>query len=118
MKRREFITGCSAAIAAMAGSRISGFAFSPEAETDQVFVYIFLRGGCDGLNLVAPVNDSSYVTERPFELRVTDNGDNEGLQLSNGLQGLDFRLHRKAPELKELYDSNALAIIHAAGLTN
>src|SRR5882757_9730987 len=118
MKRREFIVGCSAAIAAMAGSRVSGFAFSPEGEAGQIFIYIFLRGGCDGLNLVAPVNDNSYVADRPFELRVTDNGDSEGLQLANGLAGLDFRLHKKAAELKELYDSGALAIIHAAGLTN
>ncbi len=118
MKRREFLGGCSAAIAAMAGSRISGFAFAPEGEANQIFIYVFLRGGCDGLNLVAPVNDLSYAADRPYELRVTDSGDNEGLLLGNALSGLDFRLHKKAPELKELYDSNALAIIHAAGLTN
>jgi len=49
---------------------------------------------------------------------VTDSGDTEGLSLGNGLAGLDFRLHKKTAALKELYDSNALAIIHAAGLTN
>jgi uncharacterized protein (DUF1501 family) len=81
-------------------------------------VIFFLRGGCDGLNLVAPVDDSSYVVERPSELRITDSGDDQGLLLGNPLAKLDFRLHHKAPELKELYDSNSLAIIHAAGLTN
>ncbi len=118
MQRREFLVGCSTAVAAMAGSRISGFAFSPEGEAAEIFIYVFLRGGCDGLNLVAPVNDPFYVAERPNELRVTDHGDNEGLLLDNAFAKMDFRLHKKAPELKELYDSNTLAIIHAAGLTN
>jgi len=103
----------------MAGSRITGYSFSQdEGQNENIFIYIFLRGGCDGLNLVGPANDPSYVAERPLELRVSDSGDNAGLPLQNGLSGLDFRLHHKAAELKELYDSNALAIIHGAGLTN
>lgn len=119
MKRREFIVGCSAAIAAMAGSRITGFSFSPEGNsTDDIFIYVFLRGGCDGLNLVGPVNDSFYYAERPLELRLADSGDNAGLILKNSLTGIDFRFHPKAAELKELYDNNSLAIIHSAGLTN
>lgn len=111
--------GCSAAIAAMAGSRITGFSFSQdESQNKDIFIYIFLRGGCDGLHLVGPANDRAYAAERPLELRVSDSGDNAGLMLQNGLAGLDFRLHPKAAELKELYDANALAIIHGAGLTN
>src|ERR1041385_8463371 len=100
MQRREFLVGCSAAIAAMAGSKITGFAFTPPGETSkEIFVYIFLRGGCDGLNLVAPVNDPSYLAERPFELRITDSGENQGLTLDNGLAtGLDFRIHKNANE--------------------
>jgi uncharacterized protein (DUF1501 family) len=116
MKRREFIVGCSAAIAALAGSRITGYSFAPDGEAKDIFVYIFLRGGCDGLNLVAPVNDTNYVANRPSDLRITDGGDNTGLLLGNGLDDLDFRLHKRAPELQELYQSGALAVIHAAGL--
>jgi uncharacterized protein (DUF1501 family) len=117
MNRREFMIGCSASIAAMSGSRITSFGFSP-GESGEIFVYVFLRGGCDGLNLVGPANDLSYIGNRPPELRVTDTGDDQGLSLVNGLNDLDFRIHAKAPELKELYDHQALAIIHAAGLTN
>lgn len=117
MNRREFMVGCSASIAAMAGSRITSFGFAPN-EFGEVFVYVFLRGGCDGLNLVGPANDSSYISQRPPELRVIDSGDTQGLHLDNGLGNLDFRIHPKAPELKELYDHQALAIVHAAGLTN
>jgi uncharacterized protein (DUF1501 family) len=119
MHRREFLVGCSAAIAAMAGSRITGFSFAPDGSLNrEIFVFVFLRGGCDGLNLVGPANDSYYIAERPLELRVSDSGDNAGFILKNGLADLDFRLHFKAPELKELYDANNLAIIHGAGLTN
>jgi len=119
MQRREFLVGCSAAIAAMAGSRITGFSFAQQASQNKdTFIYVFLRGGCDGLHLVGPANDAFYIAERPLELRVSDSGENAGLSLNNGLDGLDFRLHPKAAELKELYDSNALAIIHGAGLTN
>lgn len=110
--------GCSAAIAAMAGSRITGFSFAPDRDAKEIFVFVFLRGGCDGLNLVGPVNDASYVAERPLELRIGESGDNAGLMLKNGLAGLDFRLHAKAPELKALYDAGNLAIIHGAGLVN
>ncbi len=119
MQRREFLVGCSTAIAAMAGSRITGFSFAQDgSQNKDIFIYVFLRGGCDGLNLVGPTNDRFYIAERPLELRVSDFGDNAGLSLKNSLDGLDFRLHPKAPELKELYDSNTLAIIHGAGLTN
>ena len=92
--------GCSAAIAAMAGSRVTGYSFAPDGDGD-IFIYVFLRGGCDGLNLVGPANDSAYAAERPPELRVTDAGDNAGLSLKNGLAGLDFRIHPKAAELKK-----------------
>jgi uncharacterized protein (DUF1501 family) len=117
MNRREFMIGCSASIATMAGSRISSFGFAPN-EPGEIFIYVFLRGGCDGLNLIGPANDPSYISERPPELRLTDNGESQGLRLDNGFNNLDFRIHPKAHELKELYDHNAVAIIHAAGLTN
>lgn len=119
MNRREFVVGCSAAVAAMAGSQIESFAFSPEPNAQKdIFVFVFLRGGCDALNLVAPVDDKYYVAARPAPLRITESGKNQGLQLKNGLNNQDFRLHSNAKALHELYDSNQLAIIHACGLTN
>lgn len=111
--------GCSSAVAAMVGSQITGFGFTSFLDAPQdIFVLVFLRGGCDGLNLVAPVSDSFYVDARDASLRVTESGDNRGLDLKNTLNNLDFKLHKSATALKELYDSNALAIIHACGLPN
>ncbi|HAS42439.1 MAG TPA: hypothetical protein DCS93_18315 [Microscillaceae bacterium] len=119
MNRREFVVGCSAAITAMAGSQIESFAFSPQPSAQQeIFVFVFLRGGCDALNLIAPVDDKNYVAARPAFLRVTESGKNQGLRLKNSLNNQDFRLHHKAGALHELYNSNNLAIIHACGLAN
>ena len=119
MNRREFVVGCSAAITAMAGNQIESFAFSPEPDAQKdIFVFVFLRGGCDALNLVAPVDDKYYTAARPAPLRITDKGKNQGLILKNSLANQDFRLHGNAKALHELYDSNQLAIIHACGLTN
>lgn len=118
MNRRQFISGCSAAIAAMAGSQLSSLAFAPEANPSEILILLFLRGGMDGLQLVAPVSDRHYANARDVDLRVTDGGAQKGLELAQTLSGLDFRLHAKASPFKELYDSKQLAIVHACGLTN
>ena len=121
MKRRTFLhTACSAAVAAMAGARLTNLAFSatPSAGGDHLLVVLFLRGGCDGLNLLGPADDPDYVATRHESLRVTEKGKFAGLPLRNGFKGVDMRLHRDAAPLRELYDSGDLAFIHACGLTN
>ncbi len=118
--RRQFMVGCSAAIAAMAGGRLSALALaSPSAPKDfPIMVVIFLRGGMDGLNFVAPIDDKNYVDARPPEVRLVDGGDRKALQLSDGPTSGDWRMHHLAQGLKEIYNSKNLAIIHAAGLEN
>src|SRR5262249_55788829 len=82
-----------------------------------LFVLVFLRGACDGLNLVGPAGTREYAEARPPELRVLDSGDRAGIALANGLAGGDdFRLHRDAGGLGELYATGKLAIVHAVGL--
>ncbi len=119
MQRRDFIQVCGTATAGMMLTGISGLAMTPaDLNTKEVFVMVFLRGGCDGLQLVAPVNDRHYFADREQQLRVTESGDNMGLLLKNGLGQIDFRLHKEASHLRELYDADDLAIIHACGLKN
>ncbi|MEK6701706.1 MAG: DUF1501 domain-containing protein [Planctomycetota bacterium] len=130
--RREFMIGCSAAIAAYAARSTVHAGFLPAAafrassgaiagaNTDAVVV-IFLRGGMDSLHMLGPANDKDYIAARPANLRVTDAGDQEGLSLgdsSGGGAGLDFRIHKNAAPLKELFEAKHLAFIHACGLTN
>ena len=121
--RRDFMIGCSAAIAAMAGSRILnlGWASSLLADgsaPDGQLLVVFLRGGMDGLNFVAPADDPNYIAARPVTMRLADAGPNAGLPLGDAPAGLDFRLHPQAAPLKEIYDSGQLAFVHACGLTD
>lgn len=119
MKRRDFIIGCSAGIALMAAPKLSLFANGNQAASnDQIFVVVFLRGGCDGLQMVAPVSESIYQDARPGELKVGEKGKEPGLRLKNALGEVDFRLHPNAAELHELYQSGDLAILQACGLKN
>ncbi len=68
--RRKFIGGCSAAIAAMAGSsRISKLTFGdPGSLNGNVLVNIFLRGGWDSMNILIPAGGADrgeYEAARP-----------------------------------------------------
>ena len=73
---------------------------------DKTLVVVFLRGGADGLNLVVPYSDDSYLRARP-NLRLGK----EDVVLLDEAFGLNPRL---AP-LEKLYKDGALAIIHGTG---
>lgn len=120
--RRTMLVGCSDAIAALAGGRLRDIVLGPETDTTQrdMFVLVFLRGGCDGLSLVAPYADADYISNRPtLRINAPGNSANAALDLPNPLnRNVPFGLHPKAGALKELYDAQRLAIVHACGLTN
>lgn len=128
LSRRQFMVGCSAAIAAMAGSRISQMAIAapdgPNANTYESVIVVFLRGGLDGLNAVLPiggVDRGNYETWRPtLKVPVSGglNGNAINLGTANTLNGTTFGLHPGLAAFKELYDAGALAIVHAAGLVD
>jgi uncharacterized protein (DUF1501 family) len=115
--RRGFLVGCSSAIAAMAGARLSYIAFgSPETEPNQeVLVVVFLRGGMDGLSVVMPLggNDRGYYEAARTRLAVPTTGDNAAINLDDF-----FGLHPAALPFYELYQDGKAAIVHAAGLTS
>jgi uncharacterized protein (DUF1501 family) len=119
MNRRQFLNiGCTAALSSMTGG-LSAFTMPAYAsKSNDIFILVFLRGGCDALHFVAPVSDKNYIDARSNDLRIHESGAHKGLALSNTLNNLDFHLHPKANAFKELYDAKKLAIIHATGLTN
>jgi uncharacterized protein (DUF1501 family) len=82
---------------------------------DPVLLVIFLRGGADGLNLVAPTGDSDYAEARPEGLRVMPG---DGRSLGNPLADVGFRWHPAATDLADLFDAGELAVVHACGLDN
>lgn len=118
--RRQFLRGCSAAVAAMAGARITGLGFnrltSAASPTDsqEILLTVFLRGGMDGLNLVVPYNEAEYYINRP-EIAVSPPG--VGSNPAIDLDG-QFGLHPAAAPLYDLYQNGDLAMVHAAGLTS
>lgn len=119
LTRRQFVVGSSlaAAYAATGTARIGGLVYGQTAGTNEILVVLYLRGGIDGLNFAAPVNEPNYVASRA-NLRLRESGDNAGLPLANPIgNGVDFRLHPSARPLLDLYQAGALAIVHATGLT-
>lgn len=118
MKRREFIVGCAAGLALLTTPRLSLFALNPDERDEHCCVVVFLRGGVDGLQLVAPSSDAFYQDVRVSGLKVAESGTQAGLLLDNSLGGIGFRLHPMARELHEFYREGKLAIFHACGLEN
>lgn len=121
VSRREFLMGCSAAIAAMAAGKVGQLVFADPAYaagSDEIVVVVFLRGGCDGLSLLSPYDDGVYRQARG-ELALPVSGANAALRIDprNATYGTSsFGLNAKMPHLKELYDGGRLALVHACGL--
>ena len=111
--RRQFLCGCSAAVAALAGSRFNSLAFGmPGAQTDTLIV-VFLRGGMDGLSLLPPISGSDrghYEAARPG-LAVPTSGPDRALPFD-----AQFGVHPSAAPLRTLYQDGGLAVVQAAGM--
>lgn len=119
LTRREFLgAGAAAGLAAWPGLRHAALA-ADSAGGGDTLVVVFQRGGCDGLSMLAPVDDPDYVADRTPELRVQASGAKPGRPLRQTFAPhTDFRLHPEAASLGDLYDAHHLAFVHAAGLTN
>ncbi len=85
--RRGFITGCSAAVAAYAGTHFNTLAFGDPASNQDILISVFLRGGIDGLNLVLPIGgaDRGHYESARQDIAVPLTG-------SNAAKPLDARL--------------------------
>ena len=105
MHRRQFVTGLVAACG-LAGS---GIAFA-SAPTDRRFVFVILRGGLDGLHVLAPHGDPDYRSARgPSAL--PGPGDPDGVLDLDGT----FGLHPSLAPLLPLWKDGELGFVHAVG---
>ena len=122
LTRRSFLRrALGASSLAFGCTRIQRLGFATDsaaAAGRDLLVTIFLRGGCDGLGVLAPVDDVSYLAARGAGLRVMEKGERAGIALKRAYAGHDWRLHPAAAPLHELYAQGDLALIHACGLTN
>jgi uncharacterized protein (DUF1501 family) len=135
LSRRSFLQwgGVAAAAAATAPSWLPRVAFAgetPGSDFRDVVVQIYLRGGADGLSMLVPFDDPTYVLPncRPT-LRVYAPDDTtqplgrRALALNNstlvgGSRSYAFGLHPALAPLLPAYNDGKLAILHAAGLTD
>jgi uncharacterized protein (DUF1501 family) len=106
--RRSFLQGCSSAIAALAGARLTNLSFAKQDSPSDTLVVIFLRGGWDALNVVPPIDGEDrgfYETARP-DIKISDL-----LPLNDR-----FGMHPALAPLHELYQQGKMAVVHAVGL--
>lgn len=106
--RRTFLQGCSSAIAALAGARLTNVSFAQQDSSTDTLVVIFLRGGWDALNVIPPIDGQDrgfYETARP-DIKISDL-----LPLND-----QFGMHPALAPLHELYQQQKVAVIHAVGL--
>ena len=114
LSRRRFLGGT----AAVAATAAVGLGFSPTASAaapTKTLVYLFLRGGNDGLSLVVPTSgvDRGFYMDARDQTRLYPDAQNV-TQRTIPLNGL-WGLHPYAAGLKQVWDLGKLAIVHAAG---
>ncbi len=122
--RRGFITGCSAAVAAYAGTHFNTLAFGQPGTNEDILVSVFLRGGLDGLNLVMPIDgaDRGHYEAARETIQVPLTGPNAALPLNAQLgfhAATDtFPSGTTAPPatLFDLYQDGKLSVVVAAGM--
>ena len=115
LTRRGFLVGCSSAIAGLAGARFNSVAFGDPVANEEILIYVFLRGGMDGLSLVPPIGGTDrghYEAARPG-LQVPASGPGAALPLSGS-----FGLHPSAQPLLPLFQDGKLAIVQAVGMSS
>jgi len=108
MDRRQFLKLSAMTSLGLLVPGTRGFAFSNGVEDpwSKKLIIVLLRGGMDGLNVVAPYGDRRYYDLRP----------NIALQKSEVLD-LDghFGLHPSLQPLLPIFQNKNLAFVHASG---
>jgi uncharacterized protein (DUF1501 family) len=129
LSRRSFLAGAGAAGLAglVAPSILPRYAFATpnNPATGDVLVVVFLRGGADGLSMVAPYSDSGYRALRGYGTGnsialapppTSGTDQHAALPLNVTKSGHEFGLHPAMTGLKAVWDAGDLAIVHAVGM--
>ncbi len=110
LTRRSFLQGCSAAIAALAGARLTNLAYAAQDNPADTLVVVFLRGGWDALNVVPPLagEDRGFYEKARPGVKISDRS---LINLND-----QFGLHPALAPLHDLYQDGKMGIVHAVGL--
>jgi uncharacterized protein (DUF1501 family) len=112
MNRREFLKLAAATSATLLvpHSRVWAYSNGTDNPGSKKVIVVLLRGGMDGLNVVAPYADPIYQQIRPHIAL-------QGPGTENGVIDLDgyFGLHPAMDSLLPFWQDKSLAFIHASG---
>jgi len=114
--RRSFLRGAGLTLAGMGINSLFPGAFIQHAmaagpSSNKRLLFIFLRGGNDGINTVIPAGDADYNTTNRPTLYIPNAS---SLDLGNGFA----RLHPAMSAMMPLFNSGDLAVIHRVGYPN
>src|SRR5687767_2886209 len=112
MLTRRYFIRASAITAAGVGLAPSWLlrAAAPGEGKRKILISVFQRGAADGLNIVVPFFEKRYYDIRPSIAIAAPGKPNGAIDLDGR-----FALHPTLQQLKPLWDSGQLAIVHAAG---
>lgn len=113
MNRRDFLKALTAASAAPLWIRLGPLAGSVAeasvATPNRLLLVIYLGGGNDGLNTIAPYQNAAYKNLRPdLYLR-----NNEVFPMGNG-----YGLHKAMPTVNAMWQAGQVAVVHNVGYAN
>ena len=113
LTRRTFVKAGACALVALAAPPRFLFRAAQAAQgRRRVLVTVFQRGAVDGLSMVPPHGDPAYGAARPsIALQAPRRGDPERAVDLDGF----FALHPALAPLLPLWETRALAIVHACG---
>lgn len=119
--RRSFLRGAGLTLAGFGLNALFPGAFLRQAMTivpgglgpfsNRRLIFIFLRGGNDGLNTVIPAGDPDYSAANRPTLYIPNSA---SLDLGNGFA----RLHPAMAAMLPLFQSGSLAVVHRVGYPN
>lgn len=128
LSRRRFMAASAAMLAAPACFPRVSLASSYSSAPLDVVVQIYLRGGQDGLSVVAPWNEANYTSARPtIRLDGPGGGANAVLDLPGGNTAASptapggqvaFGFHPAMAPLMQAYADGKFLAVQASGLTN
>jgi len=113
--RRSFLRGCGLTltgfgVASLFPTPLIRHALASPATSDRRLLFVFLRGGNDGINAVIPHGDGDYNLTRRPTLYVPPAS---AIDL-NGFASL----HPALADLVDVYDAGELAVVHRVGYAN
>jgi uncharacterized protein (DUF1501 family) len=112
MNRREFLQLAAATSASLLvpHSRVWAYSNGRDNEDSKKVIVVLLRGGMDGLNVVAPYADPIYQQIRP-RIALQRPGTDRGALDLDGY----FGLHPAMDALMPFWQDKSLAFVHASG---